>query len=119
MPSLQTQTPRPETKMPPIGNFAPPPSAGKENKKRRGGAGSQITIGSTAPLGQEAGSTINGRNGILQSGNASKVCVHESAHLPGLAFPVSIQTISVESHRAIHSAPSSMPAAHFPLSYGC
>ena len=74
MPSLQTQTPRPETKMPPIGNFAPPPSAGKDNKKRRGGAGAQITIGTSAPAGLDVGSTINGRNGNVQNGNASKVC---------------------------------------------
>ncbi|KAI9840969.1 MAG: Transcriptional regulatory protein sin3 [Sclerophora amabilis] len=31
------QTPGPQMKMPPVGNFAPPPSAGKENKKKRNG----------------------------------------------------------------------------------
>ena len=41
----QSQTPKPEMRMPPVGNFAPPPSVGKESKKRRGGAGSQITGG--------------------------------------------------------------------------
>ena len=46
---VQAHTPRPEMKMPPVGNFAPPPSVGKENKKRRGGAGSQVTGGAAAP----------------------------------------------------------------------
>ncbi|KAL6715952.1 Transcriptional regulatory protein sin3 [Lecanora helva] len=44
---VQTHTPRPEMKMPPVGNFAPP-SATKENKKRRGGPGSQVTGGAAA-----------------------------------------------------------------------
>ncbi|KAL8972224.1 MAG: hypothetical protein Q9183_000663 [Haloplaca sp. 2 TL-2023] len=43
--AAQSQTPKPEMRMPPVGNFAPPPSVGKESKKRRGGAGSQITGG--------------------------------------------------------------------------
>ncbi len=43
----QIQTPRPEMKMPPVGNFAPP-SVGKENKKRRGGAGSHMAVGPSA-----------------------------------------------------------------------
>ena len=66
----QAHTPRPEMKMPPVGNFAPP-SATKENKKRRGGPGSQMTGGaaaldiSTGPSGQS--NRIGGR------GNASKV----------------------------------------------
>ena len=69
----QAQTPRPEMKMPPVGNFAPPPSVGKDIKKRRGGAGSQITGG--------AGATDSGpisigqatKNGNLRAGNANKV----------------------------------------------
>ncbi|KAL8949911.1 MAG: hypothetical protein Q9222_004024 [Ikaeria aurantiellina] len=48
MPINQSQTPKPEMRMPPVGNFAPPPSAGKDNRKRRGGAGSQITGGAAA-----------------------------------------------------------------------
>lgn len=48
MPIAQSQTPKPEMRMPPVGNFAPPPSVGKESKKRRGGAGSQITGGAAA-----------------------------------------------------------------------
>ncbi|KAL8704550.1 MAG: hypothetical protein Q9201_002285 [Fulgogasparrea decipioides] len=48
MPTAQSHTPKPEMRMPPVGNFAPPPSVGKDNKKRRGGAGSQITGGAAA-----------------------------------------------------------------------
>ncbi|KAI4091009.1 MAG: hypothetical protein LQ344_004390 [Seirophora lacunosa] len=48
MQTAQSQTPKPEMRMPPVGNFAPPLSVGKENKKRRGGAGSQITGGAAA-----------------------------------------------------------------------
>lgn len=55
----QAHTPRPEMKMPPVGNFAPPPSVGKENKKRRGGAGSQITGGAAAV---ESGQSLIGQN---------------------------------------------------------
>jgi paired amphipathic helix protein Sin3a len=73
--SLQVHTPRPEAKMPPIGNFAPPSSVGKDNKKRRGGAGSQITIGGSAAAGQDLSSVSGqgGRNNGI-SGNAPKVC---------------------------------------------
>lgn len=66
----QAHTPRPEMKMPPVGNFAPP-SATKENKKRRGGPGAQVTGGTAAveiaagPSGQS--NRLGGR------GNASKV----------------------------------------------
>ncbi|MCJ1313047.1 Transcriptional regulatory protein sin3 [Agyrium rufum] len=34
---------RQDPKMPPMGNFGPPPSASKDNRKRRGGAGTQVT----------------------------------------------------------------------------
>ena len=68
----QAQTPRPEMKMPPVGNFAPP-SATKENKKRRGGPGAQITGGASAI---DAGISIqNNRNGGAR-GNANKVSCH-------------------------------------------
>lgn len=63
------QTPRPDAKMPPVGNFAPP-SATKDNKKRQRGGGSQMpgaaTIDTAGPSGQ-----IN-RNGGGR-GNANKV----------------------------------------------
>lgn len=62
-PHAQVQTPRPEIKMPPVGNFAPP-SVGKDNKKRRGGPGSQVTGGAAAPDSTvNLGSQIN-RNGV-------------------------------------------------------
>ena len=66
----QVQTPRPEMKMPPVGNFAPP-SATKENKKRRGGPGSQMTGGATTidpGIGPSGNNKIGGGRG-----NANKV----------------------------------------------
>lgn len=68
----QVQTPKPEKKMPPLGNFAPP-SVGKDSKKRKGGAGSQITGGPVAiDIGPVAGSQ-NNKNGNLRLGNTNKV----------------------------------------------
>ena len=63
----QTQTPRPELKMPPVGSFAPP-SVGKDNKKRRGGAGSQMTGGAAAAESAPGPSSRNRGN----VGNANK-----------------------------------------------
>lgn len=63
----QTQTPRPELKMPPVGSFAPP-SVGKDNKKRRGGAGSQMTGGAGAAESAPGPSNRNRGN----VGNANK-----------------------------------------------
>lgn len=68
----QAQTPRPEMKMPPVGNFAPP-SVGKENKKRRGGPGSQMTGGAAAI---DAGAGASGQNNRITGrggGNGNKV----------------------------------------------
>ena len=76
--SNQTHTPKPEMKMPPVGNFAPPPSAGKESKKRRGGAGSQMTggVGVTEPV---SGSTNqNNRNGAIRGATNNKVSDNSS-----------------------------------------
>ena len=76
MQKAQGQTPRPETKMPPIGNFAPPPSVGKENKKRRGGAGSHITGGASSSIVADTASVAgnqSNRNGGMQGGNIAKV----------------------------------------------
>ena len=71
----QAQTPRPDTKMPPMGNFAPPPSVGKENKKRKGGPGSQITGGAASSDIGSLGINQNVRMSAMQnSGNAAKVC---------------------------------------------
>jgi len=68
--TAMVQTPRPDTKMPPVGNFAPP-SATKDNKKRRGGAGSQITGGAAAIETAGPSSQMN-RNGGGR-GNTNKV----------------------------------------------
>ena len=67
----QTQTPRPDQKMPPLGTFAPP-SASKDSKKRRGGAGSQMA-GGTAAIDNSIGSNSgNGKNRGSMA-NANKV----------------------------------------------
>lgn len=75
----QTHTPKPEMKMPPVGNFAPPPSAGKENKKRRGGAGSQM-IGGAAAIDAGTGNQ-NTRNGPVRGTTVSKVSDNMSLNL--------------------------------------
>lgn len=69
----QVQTPRPEMRMPPVGNFAPPPSTGKENKKRRGGAGSQLTSGGAAPDAGPSSGTQNIKTVGMRGSNANKV----------------------------------------------
>ena len=71
----QTQTPRPTTKMPPMGQFAPP-SAAKENKKRRGppGSGSVQQPQNSQPDALGGGVSSQGnRISSFQSGNNSKV----------------------------------------------
>ena len=64
-------------KMPPVGNFPPPLSVSKESKKRRGGAGSQITVGTTAVDSASVTVSQNNKNGILR-GNVNKVSVEIS-----------------------------------------
>ena len=97
----QSQTPRNELKMPPVGNFAPPQSASKENKKRRGGAGSQTTGGAIAP---EATSLTVGhsvKNGNLRS-NASKVSGINLERLKSCQEPnISIQAIFFKAFASI------------------
>ena len=68
MPSIQT--PKPDPKLPPVGHFAPLQSSSKDNKKRRGGAGSQVTVGGAAGAGQ----AVSGSRTNNQGGNAAKVC---------------------------------------------
>ena len=62
-------------KMPPVGNFAPPPSAGKEGKKRRGGPGSQMIGGAAAPDPISGSGGPNNRNGTgaVRGATANKV----------------------------------------------
>ena len=69
----QVHTPRPEMKMPPVGNFAPPPSAGKENKKRRGGAGSQMTGGAGVTDAAPGTSNQSNKGATMRGGNSNKV----------------------------------------------
>lgn len=66
----QVQTPRPDIKMPPVGNFAPP-SATKENKKRRGEPISQMSARIPVDTGAGPGG-LNNRNGGAR-GNVNKV----------------------------------------------
>lgn len=69
----QAQTPRPTTKMPPMGQFDPP-STSKENKKRRGGLGVQSS-GQAGPSNSldVIGTGPSGRGGAVQMGNVNKV----------------------------------------------
>lgn len=76
---VQAQTPRPTTKMPPMGQFDPP-STSKENKKRRGGLGVQSSTqaGSSNSL-DVIGAGQSGRGGAVQMGNVNKVSECSSA----------------------------------------
>ncbi len=69
--AAQSQTPKPEMRMPPVGNFAPPPSVGKDNKKRRGGAGSQITGGAAA--GDSSVTVNHSKTSNIRGGPSNKV----------------------------------------------
>ncbi|KAI4101267.1 MAG: hypothetical protein L6R37_005009 [Teloschistes peruensis] len=71
LPTTQSQTPKPEMRMPPVGNFAPPPSVGKDNKKRRGGAGSQIT-GGAAVLDSAALANLPVKTSNIRGGPTNK-----------------------------------------------
>ena len=73
MSSHQAHTPKPEMKMPPVGNFAPPPSAGKENKKRRGGPNSQMTGAAAASDMMSGSGNQNNRAGGIRGTNSNKV----------------------------------------------
>ncbi|KAI9680103.1 MAG: Transcriptional regulatory protein sin3 [Caeruleum heppii] len=96
------QTPGPhrsDMKMPPVGNFAPPPSTGKEGKKRRPGAASQ-TAGtptstpaamSVADVGQAAQA---GRGGIPQPANANKRTKLHHGKLPQPDAPIVSPTLT-------------------------
>ena len=96
----QMQTPRPEMKMPPVGNFAPPSATKVENKKRRGGPGSQMTGGAAAIDPGVGTSGQNIRNGVGR-GNANKVsCFHFCKHPP----PLLSYAWQQESHYVTHSA---------------
>ncbi|KAJ4669681.1 Transcriptional regulatory protein sin3 [Exophiala dermatitidis] len=67
----QAQTPRPASKMPPLGQFDPP-STSKESKKRRGGPGANLSNQPTAQQSVEANLPQSNRAGPVQVGNANK-----------------------------------------------
>lgn len=62
----QAQTPRPATKMPPMGQFDPP-STSKDNKKRRGAPAVATSAAADSGLAQSS------RAVPVQVGNANKV----------------------------------------------
>lgn len=68
----QAQTPRPTTKMPPMGQFDPP-STSKENKKRRGGLNIQPLPQAGPSTSLDSISTQSGRGGPILMGNGNKV----------------------------------------------
>jgi paired amphipathic helix protein Sin3a len=68
----QAQTPRPTSKMPPMGQFDPP-STSKDNKKRRGGPGATTSNQSTAQAGPEMSMAHGSRTAPVQVGNVTKV----------------------------------------------
>ena len=75
MPRL-SQTPKPD-RLPPVGNFAPPTSVGKESKKRRAGGAPQAAMpGSSAAAPDIGSSRANG-----QAGHVAKVRSLESLHV--------------------------------------
>ncbi|EXJ93677.1 hypothetical protein A1O1_02069 [Capronia coronata CBS 617.96] len=67
----QAQTPRPTSKMPPMGQFDPP-STSKDNKKRRGGPGASLVNQPSAQQPSGEASLQNNRAGPVQVGNANK-----------------------------------------------
>ncbi|KIW92873.1 uncharacterized protein Z519_06722 [Cladophialophora bantiana CBS 173.52] len=67
----QAQTPRPASKMPPMGQFDPP-STSKDNKKRRGGPGTAHSNQPAAQLVVDTSVTQGPRAAPVQVGNVSK-----------------------------------------------
>lgn len=72
----QAQTPRPTSKMPPMGQFDPP-STSKDNKKRRGGPAASLINQSAVAAASDANLSQGTRAGPVQVGNASKVSPFE------------------------------------------
>ena len=100
---VQAHTPRPaEMKMPPVGNFAPPPSVGKENKKRRGGAGSQMTGGAAAPDPTPGPMQRGDKGAGARGGPASKKPRIEQARPP-------VPEVAPTSPTLVPSLPRPMP----------
>ena len=106
---VQVQTPRPDIKMPPVGNFAPP-SATKENKKRRGGPGPHMTGGAVVVDTGAGPVGLNNRNGGAR-GNANKVsdcCCHK---ITSFGPP----PIFWQSRNSLQTMPTASIILHLPL----
>ena len=80
-PVPQAQTPRPASKMPPMGQFDPP-STSKDNKKRRAGPPASLTNQPAPPPVVETNFGQGARAGPVQVGNASKVGTPDDSHFP-------------------------------------
>ncbi|KAI9883013.1 MAG: hypothetical protein M1823_005218 [Watsoniomyces obsoletus] len=74
-------THRPEMKMPPVGNFAPPPSATKDTKKRRAGTGAAGS-GAAATAAAALGSAAMGAGPSAASTSANKRAKTTHAKVP-------------------------------------
>ena len=71
------QTPRVEqTKLPPMGNFAPTPTATTKDNKRKRGSDRQPTGGNTSAMATmtDTGPSVGARGGPGSAGNVNKVC---------------------------------------------
>lgn len=68
----QAQTPRPASKMPPMGQFDPP-STSKDNKKRRGAPVASLANQTAAQPAPDSSITQGTRAGPVQVGNVGKV----------------------------------------------
>ncbi|KAL8688268.1 MAG: hypothetical protein Q9218_005778 [Villophora microphyllina] len=110
MPTAQSQTPKPEMRMPPVGNFAPPPSVGKENKKRRGGAGSQIT-GGAAALDSATLANLPVKTSSIRGGPTNKRAKLEQQKPSAPEAPAVSPTL-------VPSLPQPMPPATRPTTVG-
>jgi paired amphipathic helix protein Sin3a len=65
------QTPRPDQhRLPPMGNFAPTPSASRDNKRKRGDRAGPVGM---APLVPEVAGPAGGRGAVQQQTNGNKV----------------------------------------------
>ena len=113
----QAQTPRPASKMPPMGQFDPP-STSKDNKKRRGGPGAATTNSSTIQQAPETSLAQGSRNGPVQVGNASKVSstiIHSLLHIYHHELPEHL-LLSFTFTDCINSARKSQPSVNLNMS---
>lgn len=91
----QSQTPRPTSKMPPMGQFDPP-STTKDNKKRRGGPGAApVQSGAQA---MDANASQAARGPPVQVGNASKVSLNPNLLL---RFMATVRSALLHDHNAL------------------